>query len=70
MCCQNFAMGSFVGVCVAWMAELPCRACRMEKWYNIRCRDGEWKTKMRENEIFGCIPHARGAYFDLNHEIH
>ena len=26
--------------------------------------------KSAASEVFGCIPHGRGAYYDLNHEIH
>jgi len=32
-----------------------------EKWYNIRHRYGGKETRRRQNEVFGYIPHGRGA---------
>ena len=33
-----------------------------EKWYNIRHRYGGKETRKQQDEVFGCIPHGRGAY--------
>ena len=32
------------------------------KWYDIRCRYGGKETRKRRSEVFGCIPHGRGAF--------
>ena len=36
----------------AWIAQ---------KWYNIRHRYGGKETREQQGEVFGCIPHGRGA---------
>ena len=39
------------------------------EWYNIRYRDGGKETRKRRGEVFGCIPHGRGAFRDFGVEI-
>ena len=38
------------------------------EWYNTRCRHEQRKAHVeaerRQDEVFGCIPHGRGAYQD------
>ena len=32
-----------------------------EKWYNMQCRYGGKDIRKQRDEVFGCIPHGRGA---------
>ena len=40
-----------------------------EKWYNILHRYGGKETRRRQNEVFGCIPHGRGALTGFVHGV-
>ena len=35
------------------------------KWYNTRHRYGGKENRKQQDEVFGCIPHGRGAFWNL-----